>query len=114
MSIRSNRVFHDLSVCRLRRARRLYGYICSKTLNSQPAFAIVAAKRAKDAGLYSESTAITSIVFSLCRYAYKNSESFDRIGGFGWYEWIGNNSRLWDHGICTRMRNNKPHIKLTI
>jgi hypothetical protein len=92
----------DYSNAKLRRARRLYGFICSSAINLNQDIVYVLANRAQEKGLYSEKTEIRSVIFSLCRHAYNNSIHYDGIGGFGWYRWCDEFGEPW---------NSKPRKK---
>ena len=104
---------------KLRRARKLYGFLCSKLINKHAQAAIPLAIRAKEFGLYSENTGVDHVIFSLCRYAYKHSSY--RSGNFSdWHKWIRNhdteidNRPIW-HGVKRLpKKGNKPHIKLSV
>jgi len=104
------RKLFEYSNKKLRRARRLYGRICSKQINKTPEIVHAIAVKAIDRGLYSASTGVKDVKFSLCRYAYINSAHFDAAGGFGWYGWVDKFGAVWDKK--PRYKNGKLFIRL--
>ncbi len=111
--IENQRKLFQCSAARLRRARRLYGWIVAPAIEKNPEIVHVCARRAYSAGLYSDKTCLVSIAFSLCRKAYARSEHRD-WGGFGWYHWrdhfgVGD---IWNQTNKVKLRNGKPIIKL--
>lgn len=93
---------------KLRRARRLYGFLCSKGIHAQPEAAIPLAYRAKEAGLYSQSTSVNDVCFSLVRYAYKNHPDKSN-----WWDWAENNgsSHIW-HRCSDYYRRHGTELKV--
>ncbi len=106
--MKKHRNLFEYSHSKLRRGRRLYGRLCSKSINKHANNANVLAIRAQARGLYSANTEFRSIVFSLCRHAYNHSPEFDCVGGFGWYAWIDKNGDVWNRKAV------KKHGKLLV
>ncbi len=96
---------------KLRRARRLYGKLISDSVIAHPQLSIVCATRAQDFGMYSDKTEFRSVVFSILRYAYKHSDFFDRVGGFGWYKFCDDKC-LMNRSFRLVRPKGKPKIKL--
>lgn len=92
MSLARTRMDARYSNYKLRRARRLYGFLCSRAIHAQPESAIPLAFRAIRAGLYSENTSVNNVCFSLIRHAYKNHSSKNQ-----WWQWAEENgaSHIW-------------------
>lgn len=113
MSIEKHRCIFFDSNKKLKRARRLYGQLSSRAINENPEVAHVLARRVRDYGLYSEKTDLRCIVFYLCRAAYARSKYFDRLGGFGWYDWIKNSGGpIWQKTKKIPSVNGKLKIRL--
>lgn len=98
---------------KLRRARRLYGHLCAKSIECQPDIACVAAIRAKERGLYSKKTCLKYVAFSLCRHSYRVSDYKD-WGDFGWHRWLRENgfNCVWDKVYDIQGNGQKPRITL--
>lgn len=69
------------SGAKLRRARRLYRYLCADFIIKNPVTSFPIAFRAMKAGLYSENSTINDVVFSFWRGAWKK-----RGGGLDWWQ----------------------------
>ena len=103
----------NCSNAKLRRARRLYGYLVHKEIFRNPDIVFICAQRAKEAGLYSEKTRTKSIIFSLVRKTYVNLYKGNPKDTFGWHAWMKANKKLeyiWYKELPSR--NGKPVLRL--
>lgn len=110
MSNKSDRRIYEKSAKNLRRARRLYGALTAATILAQPEAAIPLAYKAKAAGLYSEKTAMSDVIFSLCRHAYRHKRSRDKGE---WWHWAKTDGKTpWqNHSDFYRMNGNSISVK---
>lgn len=75
----------------LRRARRLYKFLCREALEGgDPIVTRAVASRMQAAKLYSINTPINDITFNLFRYTYRLYG--DRLG-MGWHQWMDDGKR---------------------
>jgi len=87
--INNSRLFFDLNNKKLRRARRLYSFICAPTIKDKGDYAIVCAYRAKESGLYAVSTGLGDVTFAMERACFKRfgDKSVDRRWNYDWSNW---------------------------
>lgn len=79
----------DFSNAKLRRARKLYQFICAPAIQLKPDYAIVTANRAKEAGLYAKSTSLGDVTFAMERGCYRrfSKERGNIARDHAWLHW---------------------------
>lgn len=82
--VKTNRKIFDLSGQKLRRARRLYQFLCAPRIRDKKDYAIICASRAIESGLYAKGCKLGDATFSMERACFK------RFGpersGCGWHD----------------------------
>ena len=92
MGIRTIRDSNTLTSKQLRRARRLYVFLCREYLDfyRDPAFDYVA-KRMRESGMYSANVPERNTRQGIQSYLYRIDNAKRKYGelcgGFGWHEW---------------------------
>lgn len=115
MKVSEERKFANCSTRKLRRARNLYKFICAKRINRDADFAIIAAYRAIDSGLFSSSTQLSDVVFSFLRIAWSRfcvDSWLNSIKDHTEYGKTMHKARIIQSRV-KRKYEGKPKIKLT-
>jgi len=118
MRISKNRLLANCSTTQLRRARRLYKFLCAPAISAKPDYAIITAQRAKEAGLYAESYTLKDATFAMERGSYKRYKEETPIGqrDSDWLTWCGNRRddsfwSVWEKAAFIQKKNG---IKVTL
>lgn len=94
MQIPESRRRLEIAGNKLRRARRLYGFLLREEIIRNPNVVAVCAQRALARGLYAQSTGPQTVMFSLVRYSFRFTKPTER---YEWHEWLRDNKlqHIW-------------------
>lgn len=92
MNTNEIRSLHQLTGKQIRRARRLYHRLCYSQIMLDASLNCLvlknAAKRAQEAGLYSDGTVLKDIEWSFLRKCWKLAWKDGYNDTFGWFRWL--------------------------
>lgn len=98
---------------RLRRARRLYGFLIREEIKQNPNMAFICAQRAIARGLYSTNTMYSTVVYSMFKHAYNADNAHGNIRGWGrWLDQYAFGSNFQWYKVRKMMKNDKPVLRL--